>query len=107
MSSERARLANDLRSTGAEQAAKITADANRQVQIIKAEAERDAQTKRGEGDAKATEIYAGAYGKNPDFYALYRSLDAYRSAFGGNDVIVLDPKSEFMKYFGESKGESK
>ena len=105
MSSERARLANDLRSTGAEQAAKITADADRQVQIIKAEAERDAQVKRGEGDAKATEVYAGAYGKNPDFYALYRSLDAYRSAFGGGDVIVLDPKSEFMKYFGESKGE--
>ena len=107
MSSERTRLANDLRSTGAEQAAKITADADRQVQIIKAEAERDAQTKRGEGDAKATEIYAGAYGKNPDFYALYRSLDAYRSAFGSSDVIVLDPKSEFMKYFGESNGESK
>ena len=107
MGSERTRLANDLRSTGAEQAAKITADANRQVQVIKAEAERDAQTKRGEGDAKATEIYAGAYGKNPDFYALYRSLDAYRSAFGSGDVIVLDPKSEFMKYFGESKGESK
>jgi len=107
MSSERTRLANDLRSTGAEQAAKITADADRQVQIIKAEAERDAQTKRGEGDAKATEIYAGAYGKNPDFYALYRSLDAYRNAFGSSDVIVLDPKSEFMKYFGESKGESK
>lgn len=107
MSSERARLANDLRSTGAEQAAKITADADRQVQIIKAEAERDAQSTRGEGDAKATEIYAGAYGKNPDFYALYRSLDAYRSAFGSGDVIVLDPKSEFMRYFGESKGESK
>jgi len=107
MGSERTRLANDLRSTGAEQAAKITADANRQVQVIKAEAERDAQTKRGEGDAKATEIYAGAYGKNPDFYALYRSLDAYRSAFGSGDVIVLDPKSEFMKYFGEAKGESK
>ena len=107
MSSERARLANDLRSTGAEQAAKITADADRQVQVIKAEAERDAQTKRGEGDAKATEVYAAAYGKNPDFYALYRSLDAYRSAFGSGDVIVLDPKSEFMRYFGESKGESK
>ncbi|MBS0516686.1 MAG: protease modulator HflC [Proteobacteria bacterium] len=105
MSSERARLANDLRSTGSEQAAKITADADRQVQIIKAEAERDAQVKRGEGDAKATEVYAAAYGRNPDFYALYRSLDAYRSAFGSGDVIVLDPKSEFMKYFGESKGE--
>ena len=107
MSSERARLANDLRSTGAEQAAKITADADRQVQVVKAEAEREAQTRRGEGDAKATEIYAAAYGKNPDFYALYRSLDAYRTAFGSGDVIVLDSKSEFMRYFGESKGESK
>jgi membrane protease subunit HflC len=105
MSSERIRLANDLRSTGSEQAAKITADADRQVQIIKAEAERDAQTARGEGDAKATEIYASAYGKDPDFYAFYRSLDAYRNAFGNGDVIVLDPKSEFMRYFGESKGE--
>ncbi|MFT3791955.1 MAG: protease modulator HflC [Rudaea sp.] len=105
MSSERKRLANDLRFTGDEQAAKIKADADRQVQVIKAEAERDAQTKRGEGDARASAAYAAAYGKNPDFYALYRSLDAYRNAFGSGDVIVLDPKSEFMKYFGESKGE--
>jgi membrane protease subunit HflC len=107
MSSERARLANDLRSTGAEQATKISADADRQVQIIKAEAERDAQIARGEGDAKAAEIYAGAYGKDPDFYSLYRSLDAYRNSIGTGDVIVLDPKSEFMKYFGESKGDGK
>jgi len=106
MSSERIRLANDLRSTGSESAAKITADADRQVQVIKAEAERDAQTARGEGDAKATEIYANAYSKNPEFYAFYRSLDAYRNAFGSGDVIVLDPKSEFMRYFGESKAEA-
>jgi modulator of FtsH protease HflC len=105
MGSERIRLANELRSTGSESATKITADADRQVQIIKAEAERDAQTTRGEGDAKATEIYAGAYGKDPDFYAFYRSLDAYKNAFGNGDVIVMDPKSEFMRYFGESKGE--
>jgi membrane protease subunit HflC len=107
MSSERARLANDLRSTGAEQAAKIAADADRQVQVIKAEAERDAQVKRGEGDAKATEIYAAAYGKNPDFYALYRSLEAYRGAFGGGDLIVLDPKSEFLHYFDDGKNTGK
>ena len=107
MSSERKRLANDLRSTGSEQATKISADADRQVQIIKAEAERDAQVKRGEGDAKATEVYAAAYGKNADFYGLYRSLDAYKNAFNANDVIVLDQKGEFMKFFGESKGESK
>ncbi|HEY8009391.1 MAG TPA: protease modulator HflC [Rudaea sp.] len=107
MSAERIRLSNNLRSTGSEQAAKINADADRQVQVIKAEAERDAQLARGEGDATATELYAAAYGKDPDFYAFYRSLDAYRNAFGSGDVIVLDPKSEFMRYFGESKGEGK
>jgi len=69
----------------------------------KAEAERDAQTVRGEGDAKATEIYAAAYGKDPDFYAFYRSLDVYRNSFSNGDVIVLDPKSEFMRSFSESK----
>ena len=105
MSAERSRLANDLRSTGSEAAQKIRADADRQVVVIKAEAERDAQTTRGEGDAKATDIYAAAYSKDPDFYAFYRSLDAYRNTFGSGDVIVLDPKSEFMRYFGEAKGE--
>jgi modulator of FtsH protease HflC len=105
MTAERKRLANDLRSTGSEAAAKIKADADRQVQVIKAEAERDAQTTRGEGDAKATEIYASAYGKDAEFYAFYRSLDAYRNTFGAGDVIVLDPKSEFMRYFGEAKVE--
>ncbi|MBS0591681.1 MAG: protease modulator HflC [Proteobacteria bacterium] len=107
MSSERKRLANDLRSTGDEQATKISADADRQVQVIKAEAERDAQVKRGEGDAKAAEVYAAAYAKNADFYGLYRSLDAYKNAFNADDVIVLDQKGEFMKYFGESRGDGK
>jgi len=105
MNAERSRLANDLRSTGNEAAAKIKADADRQVQVIKAEAERDAQTARGEGDAKATEIYAAAYGKDAEFYAFYRSLEAYRNVFGSGDVVVLDPKSEFMRYFGEAKAE--
>lgn len=103
MSAERHRLANELRSTGEQESKKISADADRQVTIIKAEAERDAQTTRGAGDAKATEIYAAAFGKDPDFYAFYRSLEAYRNAFNPNDVIVLDPKSEFLKYFGEVK----
>ncbi len=107
MIAERSRLANDLRFTGNEAAAKIKADADRQVQVIKAEADRDAQTARGEGDAKAIEIYAAAYGKDAEFYAFYRSLDAYRNSFGPGDVIVLDPKSEFMRYFGESRGETK
>jgi membrane protease subunit HflC len=106
MRAERTRLANEQRSNGREEAAKITADADRQVIVIKAEAERDAQLARGEGDAKAAETYAAAYSKNPEFYAFYRSLNAYREAFKSGDVMVLDPKSEFLRYFneGDSKG---
>ncbi len=107
MSAERNRLANEQRSNGQESAAKIEADADRQVQVIKAEAERDAQQVRGEGDAKAAEIYAATYTKDPEFYAFYRSLQAYREAFKNGGVIVLDPKSEFMRYFGENKLEGK
>jgi modulator of FtsH protease HflC len=107
MSAERSRLANEQRSNGSEEAAKIRADADRQVQVLKAEAERDAQQARGEGDAKASEIYAAAYGKDPEFYSFYRSLEAYREAFKNGGVLVLDPKSEFMRYFSESKGEGK
>ena len=106
MSAERNRLANEQRSNGQEEAAKIEADADRQVQVIKAEAERDAQETRGEGDAKAAEIYAAAYSKDPDFYAFYRSLQAYREAFKDGGVLVLDPKSEFLRYFDESKAPS-
>ena len=98
MSAERNRLANE--------AAKIEADADRQVQVIKAEAERDAQLVRGDGDGKASEIYAAAYGKNPEFYAFYRSLQAYREAFKNGSVLLLDPTSEFMRYFEASKGEA-
>ena len=107
MRAERTRLANEQRSNGKEAAAKIKADADRQVQVIKAEAERDAQQTRGEGDAKGAEIYAAAYTKDPEFYAFYRSLGAYREAFKSGDVMVLDPKSEFLRYFGESKIEGK
>jgi membrane protease subunit HflC len=107
MSAERTRLANEQRSNGREAAAKIIGDADRQVVVIKAEAERDAQQVRGEGDAKAAETYAAAYNKNPEFFAFYRSLQAYRDAFKNGGVIVLDPKSEFMRYFSESKLEGK
>jgi modulator of FtsH protease HflC len=107
MNAERTRLANEQRANGKESAAKITGDADRQVVVVKAEAERDAQQVRGQGDAQAAEIYAAAYNKNPEFYAFYRSLQAYRDAFRNNGVIVLDPKSEFMRYFGESKLEGK
>ena len=106
MSAERNRLANEQRSNGSKEAAKIEADADRQVQVIKAEAERDAQTLRGEGDGKAAEIYAAAYGKSPEFYAFYRTLQAYREAFKNGGVLVLDPKSEFMRYFEASKSEA-
>ena len=107
MSAERTRLANEQRSNGREAAAKITADADRQVQVLKAEAERDAQQARGEGDAKAAEIYAAAYSKDPEFYAFYRSLAAYRETFKSGDVMVLDPKSEFLRYFGEPEAKGK
>ena len=73
---------------------------DREVQVILAEAERDGQTLRGEGDARSTEIYANAYGQDPEFYAFYRSLQAYGNAFGGSsDVMLLDPSSEFFQYF--------
>jgi len=107
MRAERQRLANEQRSNGREEAAKITADADRQVRVINAEAERDAQRVRGEGDAKATDIYAAAYSKDPEFYAFYRSLDAYRAAFKSGDVMLLDSKSEFLRYFGEPDAKGK
>jgi modulator of FtsH protease HflC len=107
MSAERSRLANEQRSNGNEESAKIRAEADRQVQVLKAEAERDAQQTRGEGDAKAAEIYAAAYSRDPEFYAFYRSLGAYRESFKSGGVLVLDPKSEFLRYFDGSKVEGK
>ncbi len=99
METERKRVANELRSKGAAEAEKIKADADRQREIIIAEAYRDAQRLKGEGDAKAAAIYAGAFGQNPEFYAFYRSLEAYRSSFRSkSDVMVLEPNSEFFKY---------
>ena len=104
MRAERTRLANEQRSNGREAAAKITADADRQVQVIKAEAYRDAQKTRGEGDAAASQTYASAYGRDAEFYAFYRSLEAYREAFStSNGTLVLDPKSEFLHYLQDSK----
>ena len=107
MEAERARVAKDLRSRGAEAAERITADADRQREVILAEAYRDAEQARGEGDAKAAEIYAKAFGKDPDFYQLYRSLNAYSNVFSNKgDVLVLDPDSEFFKYFKDPRGGS-
>ena len=74
------------------------------MQVINAEAYRDAEKTRGEGDAQASQTYAAAFGRNAEFYAFYRSLEAYRSAFATqNGMLVLDPKSEFLRYLQESK----
>ncbi len=99
MESERKRVANELRSTGAAEGEKIKADADRQKQVIIAEAYRDAQRIKGEGDAQAARIYAEAYGRNAEFYSFYRSLEAYRASLKNkSDVMVLEPSSDFFKY---------
>jgi membrane protease subunit HflC len=99
MEAERKQVANELRSTGAAEAEKIKADADKQKQVIVAEAYRDAQRVKGEGDAKASAIYAAAYGKHAEFYAFYRSMEAYRDSFKSkSDVMVLDPSADFFKY---------
>ena len=100
MKAERTRVANELRSTGAAESEKIRADADRQRAVVLAQAYRDAEKIRGEGDAKASQIYAEAFSKNPEFYRFYRSLEAYRASFKDkNDVLVVDPQSEFFRYF--------
>jgi membrane protease subunit HflC len=99
MEAERKQVANELRSTGAAEAEKIKADADKQKEVIVANAYRDAQRVKGEGDAKAAAIYAAAYGKNAEFYAFYRSMQAYRESFKSkSDVMVLDPSADFFKY---------
>jgi len=99
MEAERKRVANELRSEGAAEAEKIRADADRQREVIIADAYRDAQKIKGEGDGKSAAIYAAAFSQNPEFYAFYRSLEAYRSSFNNkNDMLVVDPSSDFFKY---------
>jgi membrane protease subunit HflC len=98
MESERKRVANELRSTGGADGEKIRADADRQREIIVAEAYRDAQKLKGDGDAKASALYAEAFGKDPQFAQFYRSLEAYRSTFRSkSDLMVLDPGSDFFR----------
>lgn len=107
MEAERTRVATDLRSKGAEAAERIRADADRQRTVILAEAYRDAEQLRGDGDARAAEIYAQAYNQDPEFYAFYRSLNAYKTSFKDrSDVMVLEPDSDFFKYFKEMGGEN-
>ena len=98
MESERKRVANELRSTGSAEGEKIRADAERQREVIVAEAYRDAQKVQGDGDAKASAIYAESFGRDPQFAQFYRSLEAYRATFRSkSDVMVIDPSGEFFK----------
>jgi membrane protease subunit HflC len=106
MAADRQKSANLYRFEGREESERIRSDADRQAQVILAEAEREGQRTRGAGDARATEIYANAYSQDEEFYAFYRSLQAYSNAFGsGQDVMVLDPGSEFFEYFGDDSGQ--
>jgi modulator of FtsH protease HflC len=99
MRTERRRVAADLRATGEGEKEKIKAEADKQAEIILAEAYREAQRKKGEGDGKAAAIYAEAHSKNPEFFSFYRSLEAYRATMQNkSDVMVLDPSSDFFKY---------
>lgn len=100
MEAERKKVANELRSTGAAESEKIRADADRQREVILAEAYGEAQKIKGEGDAKASAIYARAFEESPEFYSFYRSLEAYRQSFKNkSDMLVMDPNTEFFKYF--------
>ncbi len=108
MEAERKRVANELRSTGAAEAEKIRADADRQREVILAEAYREAQKVMGDGDAQATAIYADAFQKDAKFYEFYRSLEAYRNSFKDKgDILVIEPNSEFFKYMKGSVVERK
>ena len=99
MDAERKRVANELRASGAADSEKIKADADKQREVILAVAYREAQKTKGEGDAKASALYAAAFGRDAEFYAFYRSLEAYKQSFKDkNDVMVLDPSSAFFKY---------
>jgi len=105
MQAERARVAKEFRSQGAEEAEKIRADADRQRQVLIANAYRDAEQTRGQGDARAAEIYANAYSKDKEFYSFYRSLQAYKQSFPqGQDMMLLQPDGEFFEYFNGAKG---
>jgi membrane protease subunit HflC len=105
MRAERERVARDLRAKGAEAAEKIRANADRERIVILADAYREAEQLRGEGDGKAAEIYANAYNQDHEFYAFYRSLNAYKNSFNdSSDVLVLEPDSDFFRYLKNQKG---
>lgn len=103
MEAERKRVANELRSTGAAEAEKIRADADRQREVILAEAYRDAQKIMGDGDGQAAAIYASTFEKSPEFYSFYRSMEAYKQSFKNKgDMLVLEPSSEFFRYLNSA-----
>lgn len=103
MEAERERVAREFRSQGAEAAERIRADADRQRVVTMANAFRDAEMLRGEGDAKSAEIYAKAYGADSEFFTFYRSLNAYKKTFSKSSMMVLEPDSDFFKYFKQQK----
>jgi len=105
MQQERARVAAQLRAEGSEDSERIRAEADRERTVILAEAYRDAEIMRGEGDARAAATYANAYNENSEFYAFYRSMQAYRASIGGaQDVLVLSPDSDFFQFLQEQTG---
>jgi len=105
MEAERKRVANELRSTGAAEGEKIRADADRQREVTIANAYREAQKIKGEGDAEANRAYADSFGRDPQFAQFYRSLDAYKASFGKkSDIMVIDPSSDFFKAMRGSGG---
>ena len=107
MEAERTRVANELRSIGAAESEKIRAEADRQREVILAEAYAKSQTIMGEGDAEASALYAAAFGKDPALYSFYKSLEAYRSSFSNsNDVLVVDPSSEYFQFMKSSTGQA-
>ncbi len=103
MEAERERVAREFRSQGAEAAERIRADADRQRVVTMANAFRDSEMLRGEGDAKSAEIYAKAYGADAEFFTFYRSLNAYKKTFTSSSMMVLDPDSDFFRYFKQQK----
>jgi len=103
MAAERQRVAREFRARGSEEAKRIRARAEREREVTLAEADRDSQQTRGEGDGKSAEIYAKAYSEDPEFYGFYRSLNAYRETLRDKgDILVLEPDSEFFRYFKQA-----
>ena len=106
MNTERKREADELRAQGAETAQRIRSRADRDVTVLVAEAQRESDTLRGEGDAKRNEIFAGAYGRDPEFFSFYRSMLAYEEGLQGDTTtMVMSPESDFFRYFGDSSGQ--